>query len=74
MLRTTAVLVAALALLAPAALAQQAPKTPPQPKVSEQQQAMAPAPAISVHGFIYDEFGNVYDRDGQIIKPKPLKQ
>lgn len=73
MVRTTSVLVAALAVLAPVALAQQAPKSPPA-KVSEQQQAMAPVPAISVHGFIYDEFGNVYDRDGQIIKPKPLKR
>jgi hypothetical protein len=76
MLRTTTVLVAVLSVLAPMAMAQQqAPKVQPQPLIEE---AMVPArdvrPGISPHGFILDELGNVYDRDGQLIRPKPLRQ
>jgi hypothetical protein len=79
MFKMSAIVAGALVLSASAAMAQtkatSLPGDPTTPRVQTQpQQAMAPAGAKrSVDTFIFDEYGNVYDSRGDIIKPRPLK-
>ncbi|HEY6979392.1 hypothetical protein [Reyranella sp.] len=79
MVRILAIVAAALALSASAAMAQ-VKAVPvsgdgvPAKAQTRPQQAMLPAgDRGSVGTFIFDEYGNVYDARGDIIKPRPLK-
>lgn len=76
MVRISAIVAASLVLSATAAMAQtramplpgDATTTP----THSQQQAMAPERDKGMIGsFIFDEYGNVYDSRGDIIKPRP---
>ncbi|UYN97462.1 MAG: hypothetical protein KIT25_11190 [Enhydrobacter sp.] len=72
MVKHTIVLVAALAVMAPAVLAQTSPIA--NPAFDRQRATTHELAMMSPHGFIYDEFGNVYDERGQLIAPRPLRR
>lgn len=81
MVRISAIVAASLVLSATAAMAQTRATPLPgdatttvAPK-AQQQQAMAPERGKSTIGnFIFDEYGNVYDSRGDIIKPRPPRR
>jgi hypothetical protein len=77
MVRVSAIVAASLMLSATAAMAQV--RTTPLPgdatstaAQTQRQQTMTPERNKSaIDSFIFDEYGNVYDSRGDIIKPRP---
>ena len=79
MIRISMIVSAALALAASTAMAQTNVASAPRGDTATRmqvrpQQAQAPrADERAANTFIFDEYGNVYDSRGDIIKPRPLK-
>ena len=84
MIRISAIVAGVLALSATTAMAQTnvasvpagettRPQTWPQQAQAPQQAQMSHHETRPIGNFIFDEYGNVYDNHGDIIKPRPLK-
>ena len=76
MVRISAIVAASLALSATAAMAQVKASLPGDATATaaqaQRQQAMTPERNKgTIDSFIFDEYGNVYDSRGDIIKPRP---
>jgi curli biogenesis system outer membrane secretion channel CsgG len=78
MVRISAIVATSLALSATAAMAQV--KATPLPgdatatQAQRQQMAASERDKSAIDSFIFDEYGNVYDSRGDIIKPRPTRR